>query len=213
MIKKICIIGAGGFGREIYYSYSNFFSILEIQKNEIFFMDDNLDKLIKNQTKFPIMSFDEFNSQEYHVIIGVGNPLTRKSIVERLPTDTSYLTLIHENALIMDDENIIGEGGIVTAGSIITTNVMIGKHSQINLNTTIGHDCIIGDYFTTAPGVNISGDCKFGNNVYFGTNATVKNGVEICDNVTIGMGAVVTKNIHQEGVYIGNPLRKLEKII
>lgn len=156
------------------------------------------------------MNFEEFNPNKYEVIIAVGNPETRKKIVEKLPDKTKYISMFHSNAIIME-ESFIDIGGIITTGSVLTTNIKIGKHSHINLNTTIGHDCIIGDYFTTAPGVNISGECKIGNCVYIGTNASIKNGVEICDNVTIGMGAVVTKNITEEGIYIGNPIKKLLK--
>jgi len=32
--------------------------------------------------------------------------------------------------------------------------------------------------------------------------------IEICDNVVIGAGSVVTKNITEPGVYYGNPARK-----
>jgi UDP-3-O-[3-hydroxymyristoyl] glucosamine N-acyltransferase len=109
------------------------------------------------------------------------------------------------------EETEIGKGSIITMGSIVTCNVAIGDHSQLNLHTTIGHDCRIGHYFTTAPGAHISGECEIGHNVYFGTNASVRQGVRICDDVTIGMGGVVVKDIVEAGVYIGNPLRKLER--
>ena len=49
-----------------------------------------------------------------------------------------------------------------------------------------------------------------GDNVYFGTNAATREKIRICSDVTIGMGGVVVKSIDVEGVYVGNPLRKLE---
>ena len=42
------------------------------------------------------------------------------------------------------DDCEIGAGSIITAGCIITTNIKIGKHSHLNLHTTIGHDCELG---------------------------------------------------------------------
>ena len=66
----------------------------------------------------------------------------------------------------MDKPNIkIGEGSIICAGTILTTNLVFGKFTQLNLLTTIGHDTILGDFCTTGPGVNISGNCNIGNNV------------------------------------------------
>jgi len=50
---------------------------------------------------------------------------------------------------------------------------------------------------------------RIGDNVSIGSNATILP-VEICDNVVIGAGAVVTKSITQSGIYAGNPASKLE---
>ena len=52
---------------------------------------------------------------------------------------------------------------------------------------------------------------KIGNNVSIGSNATILP-IEICDNVVIGAGAVVTKNIVESGVYVGNPAKKMKEI-
>lgn len=208
--KGLCIIGAGGFGREVFSSFLLDFIAMGISKNQIVFMDENPN--IEKEKLFgcQLINFENFEVNQYEIIIAVGEPKVRQKIVEKLPKETNYSTLLNSNAII--GENVkIGIGGIITAGCILTTNIKIGKHSQINLNTTIGHDCTIGNYFTTAPAVNISGECKIGNNVYIGTNASVKNGIEICDDVVIGMGAVVTKSIYEPGVYIGNPIKKLEK--
>lgn len=49
---------------------------------------------------------------------------------------------------------------------------------------------------------------KIGNHVSIGSNATILP-VEICDHVVIGAGAVVTKNITENGVYAGNPAKKI----
>ena len=50
-----------------------------------------------------------------------------------------------------------------------------------------------------------------GNNVSIGTNATVLP-VRICDDVVIGAGSVVTKDITEPGIYCGNPARLLRKL-
>ena len=92
----------------------------------------------------------------------------------------------------------------------MTCNIKIGAHAQININTTIAHDFIAGDYFTTAPSVNISGNCTFGECVYLGTNSSTREKISICDNAVIGMGSVVVKNIVQEGTYVGNPVERLK---
>jgi acetyltransferase-like isoleucine patch superfamily enzyme len=52
---------------------------------------------------------------------------------------------------------------------------------------------------------------KVGNNVSIGSNATILP-VSICDNAIIGAGAVITKNIDEPGVYIGNPAKVLKNL-
>jgi acetyltransferase-like isoleucine patch superfamily enzyme len=52
---------------------------------------------------------------------------------------------------------------------------------------------------------------KLGNRVSVGTNATILP-VTICDQVVIGAGAVVTKDITVPGIYAGNPARLLRRL-
>jgi UDP-3-O-[3-hydroxymyristoyl] glucosamine N-acyltransferase len=80
----------------------------------------------------------------------------------------------------------------------------------MNLHSDIGHDCVIGNYVTLAPGARVSGYCVIGDCVYVGTNAVIREGVHICDGVTIGAGAVVLNDITESGVYAGIPAKKIK---
>ena len=209
--KKFCIAGGGGFAREV------FTLLIDCVKDENINLKDWVRFVMpdKDYLKTEIMGIEticdsEFNPNKHQVVIAIGESRVRKKIVGFFPKETEYATLVHPN-VVCSDWVEIGEGSIITAGTILTTNIIIGKQAHLNLHTTIGHDCRIADYFTTAPVVKISGECYFGECVYFGTNASVRQGISITDNVTIGMGGVVVKNIIESGVYIGNPVRKLEK--
>jgi acetyltransferase-like isoleucine patch superfamily enzyme len=117
----------------------------------------------------------------------------------------------------------IGDNCFIGPFVEIQKDVTIGSDTKIQSHTficewvTIGNHCFIGhgvmfinDLF--AKGGPARGDktlwkaTKIGNNVSIGSNATILP-VEICDNVVIGAGSVVTKNITQPGVYAGNPAR------
>jgi acetyltransferase-like isoleucine patch superfamily enzyme len=118
-------------------------------------------------------------------------------------------------------------------GCSIGDNVFIGPFVEIQRNVTIGHGtkiqshaficelvkigegCFIGhgvmfinDLFAT--GGPARGDkslwksTNIGNKVSIGSNATLLP-VSVCDNVVIGAGSVVTKDISKPGVYAGNP--------
>ena len=209
--KRICIVGAGGFAREVLCCLIDSMQATDesIAEAACFMVGDE-DYKESSIMGIEVIRQSAFDPSLYDVVVGIGEPLLRKKVVESLPPQTTYISVIHPTA-VMSKWVEIGEGSVITAGTILTCNVKIGKHVHLNLHTTIGHDCEIGDFCTTTPGVNVSGICKFGECVYLGTNSSIRQGINICDNVTIGMGGVVVKDITESGVYIGNPLKKMEK--
>ena len=123
---------------------------------------------------------------------------------------------------------IIGDDVFVGPFVEIQKDVRIGQGTRIQSHTficelvTIGSQCFIGhgvmfinDLFSE--GGPARGDktlwknTTIGNRVSVGSNATILP-VKICDDVVIGAGAVVTKDILRSGVYAGNPARFLRTI-
>lgn len=206
MKKKYCIVGCGGFGREVFVCLEDFLNT-DIRKNTVFMVTSSV---VEHEIMgVPVISLDEFDPELYKVVIAVGDPIARKKIAENLPRETEFISIIHPTAVVSKYCEI-GKGSIITAGCIVTCNIKLGKHTHLNLHSTIGHDCSIGNYFTTAPGTKISGNCKIGECVYFGTNSSVRQGIDIKDNITVGMGGVVVKNLLECGVYTGVPVKKIK---
>lgn len=211
MKKQICIMGTGGFAREVLCLIADLGKYEEVDC----FMESNeaweTEWKGKSIMGKPVKPQSEFNPSKSVATIGVGDTKIRQKIANSLPENTEYITLVHPTAVVSRWVEI-GKGAIICAGSILTCNIKIGKHAHFNLQTTVGHDCNIGDFVTTAPSVNISGICNIGHHVYFGTGAGVRQGINICDNVTIGMGAMVVKNIEEAGTYVGMPAINLAKL-
>jgi acetyltransferase-like isoleucine patch superfamily enzyme len=124
-------------------------------------------------------------------------------------------------------------------GCVIGSNVFIGPFVEIQKNVTIGdrtkiqshsficelvevgQDCFIGhgvmfinDLFSNGgPALGdkkLWGTTKIGNQVSIGSNVTMLP-VKVCNNVVIGAGSVVTKDITESGFYVGNPARLIRK--
>lgn len=98
----------------------------------------------------------------------------------------------------------------------------IQSHSFICELVDIGKDCFIGHGVmfindTFAKGGPARGDkslwkqTRIGDNVSIGSNATILP-VDVCNNVVIGAGSVVTKDIKAPGVYVGNPAKLIKKL-
>ena len=132
------------------------------------------------------------------------------------------------NVTIVKPVNIygrkIGDDTFVGPFVEIQKDVVIGKRCKIQSHSfvcelvEIGDDCFIGhgvmfinDLFQN--GGPAKGDktlwrrTLIGNNVSIGSNATILP-VNICDNVVIGAGSLVSKDITKSGIYAGNPAKK-----
>lgn len=209
--KKICIVGTGGFAKEVLCCLIDTLSNQDLPISEIAcFMVGDEDFKESRLMGIKVIPQSAFDPTLYRVVVGIGDPAARKRAVEKLPGNTEFTSIIHPS-VVMSQWVTIGTGSVITAGTILTCHVEIGKHAHLNLHTTIGHDCIIGDFFTTTPATNISGNCNFGECVYLGTNSATRQGVSICSNVTVGMGGIVVKDIVEPGVYVGSPAKMMEK--
>jgi acetyltransferase-like isoleucine patch superfamily enzyme len=137
-----------------------------------------------------------------------------------------------KNVEIIEPVNIyrceIGDNTFIGPFVEIQSDVTIGKNCKIQSHTFICSMVSIGDNTVIAHGVVFINDLFssghpangdkslwkptiIGNNVSIGSNATILP-VEICDNVVVGAGAVVTRNISEPGLYAGNPARKIRDI-
>ena len=190
---KYALIGCGGHAKEV---------IAQMKTDLICFVEDDYSTA---QTK----SLNEFDPNEYKVLITVADPKTRNKILKKLPKNTKFFTFIHPTALIMSDDIEIGEGSFIGAYSILTSNIKLGKHSLLNRGCQIGHDTVCGDFLSMMPGSIISGNCKIGNQVYIGTNSSIREKIKICDDVTIGLNTGVVKNIEKKGTYVGSKINKI----
>ena len=129
---------------------------------------------------------------------------------------------------VADDEIIVNQPFFCDYGKQIS----VGKRFFANFNftvldeapVTIGDDCFIG------PNVSIYTAChstypmernsrrewaepvSIGNNVWIGGSVTILPGVKIGDNVTIGAGSVVTKDIPSTCIAVGNPSKVVKSI-
>ena len=136
------------------------------------------------------------------------------------------------NVKIVEPVNLygcnIGDDCFIGPFVEIQKAVTVGQRTKIQSHTficelvSIGYDCFVGHgvMFINDPFLKdgpARGDKTFwrsttiGNKVSIGSNATILS-VSICDNVVIGAGAVVTKNITQPGVYAGNPAKLIRTL-
>ncbi len=210
-LQKLAIFGAGGFGREVKMLIDH------INANErkfecLGFFDDDTD-LPKEINGLPFLGgLDALNqvSTPLGVVISVGDPRLKMNLVQKIHNPyLSFPNLIHPTALIGEQVQL-GQGIILCAGVVVTVNIQIGNHVVLNLNSTIGHDCKLGDFSALMPAVNVSGGVTIGEGVYLGTGVQINNNLNIGPFATIGSGAVVTKDIPGNCTAVGMPAKPIK---
>ncbi len=211
-MKKIVIIGAGGFGREI-KTIIDSINKVDPTFDFIGYYDDGLEKgtLINGIPTLGKVSDLNTIKEELGVILAVGNPAVKKKIISKIKNDNiSFPNIISPNAIISDDFVSLGKGNIICAGTIITCNIDIKDFVILNLMCSVGHDTIIHNYCSFMPSVNISGEVIVHEGVYVGTGAKIINQLEIGTNTIVGAGAVVAKSLPANCTAIGIPAKPIK---
>jgi sugar O-acyltransferase (sialic acid O-acetyltransferase NeuD family) len=212
-MQSVAIYGAGGFAREAAWLVEACDGSRGAYRVECF-VDDEADRHGQHLNEIPVMGLQEAYSRfpDAMLIGAVGSPSLSERLMQNAAMEgLAFGTLVHTRVEISRWVDI-GEGTLICAGNILTTNIVLGKHVHINLDCTIGHDVVMGDYTTLAPGVHVSGCVRIGKRVYIGTGATLLNGTRdqplvIADDVVIGAGACVTKRVDRGITVVGVPAR------
>lgn len=109
---------------------------------------------------------------------------------------------------VVNEEVRLGPGTVVMDGAVINCGTVIGDASIINTNSTVEHDCRIGNNVHIASGATIGGAVTVGSNCMVGAGANVIQGVTICADCLVGAGATVVKDLVVPGTYVGTPARE-----
>ena len=210
-MRKIYIVGAGGFGREVLWLLDRINSHKPTW-DFVGFIDDNISGSLASG--YPILGGCEYFGaleDEAWVVVAIGSPRVKKTIVERLQAyhNIRFATLVDPSVLLSGSVTI-DEGSIICAGSVLTVDIEIGKHVAINLNCTVGHDAVLQDYATVYPGVHISGNVNVGQCVELGTGSQIIQGKKIENKIVVGAGSVITKDLSKQGTYVGAPVRRIK---
>jgi len=186
------IIGAGGLGREM----ASLLSMHDRKTGYAFkaFIDDSF-PVKKSSGGFPIVgNLDAlFNWQPVNLLFGIGNPLIRQQLFNKLDgLNHRFPAIIASGVCIHNSSRVkISDGCYIADGCVLTTDISVGRFSIILPNSTISHDTSIGDFCTLMSGVKISSGAIIGNNVYIGTGTIIAKPVSIADGSKIAAGTII----------------------
>ena len=205
-MKNLIIIGAGGFGRELFSAAREAVGFGE-QFRVKGFLDANpaaLDRF----SGYPsiIGSPEDYAPQPGDAFIAaLGNIASRRHCAELLESrGGEFISVIHRSASL--GQNVtVGAGSFIAHNVVLTVDIAVGRHVDIFHGTEIGHDSSVGDF------AHVYALCSIGGAVKIGCGAAVYPGSRIVpcrtvgDGAVVGIGSVVLLNVKPGTTVFGNP--------
>lgn len=167
--------------------------------------DDN--EAIHSLLDYPVLRSSEVRGP---LIISIGNNGIRRKVAENLNV---VLGIAFHPSAIISDEAKINEGTVVMQGSIIQSGTRIGRHCIINTGASVDHECVIDDYVHISPHCTLCGNVQVGEGTWVGAGTTVIPGVKIGKWSIIGAGSVVTKDIPDNVLAVGNRCKVIKRLL
>lgn len=213
-INKLIIIGTGETADIAYeyFTHDSDYDVIAFSVNE---------KYIKtgNHHGFMIVPFESlekvFNPEECKVYVAISYTQlnrSRKMMYEQVKSKGfSCANYISSKAFVWHNVEI-GENCMIMENNVIQHKVKIGNNVILWSGNHIGHQTIIKDHIYISSHVVISGFCEIGESCFLGVNSSFNDNIKVQEDVIIGNGTIVTKNLDKGKVYVGNPAKALEKI-
>jgi sugar O-acyltransferase (sialic acid O-acetyltransferase NeuD family) len=212
--RRIAVIGAGGFAREVKWLISEIGAPFEF----VGYVVSDLSQLGDHDSRDEVLGDNAWLEAHGHLVdclaIGIGSPAVRLRVggeLLKLVPGIEWPALVHPTVRLDRSSCQLGPGVVLCAGVIGTVNVRLERFAMVNLSCTLGHEAVIGAGSVLNPTVNVSGGVYIGEGVLVGTGAQILQYVRIGAGATVGAGAVVLKDVPPNTTVAGNPARPLVK--
>lgn len=209
-MANLYIVGAGGFGREVYGWLLDAVDLsAEIQFSG--FLDDNLEALAGFDYPVGVVApASGFTPGAEDVFIcGVGSVELKQDLcAPLLERGARFMTLVHPTA-VLGRNVVLGAGVVICPRVTLTCDIEVGAMTMINCHSSAGHDCRIGAWSTISAHCDLTGCTQIGESVFMGSGARVIPGKRVGDGARIGAGSVVVRQVEAGQTVFGNPARIL----
>ena len=209
-MKKLVIVGARGFGREVYNT-----ALESVGYGEEYtikgFLDDKSDALEGYENYPPIIdSVENYAIEENDVFIcALGDVHYKKKYVDIvLGKGGEFVNVIHNTAVIGRNTKI-GKGCILSRNVQISCDCIIGDYVTMNFMAVVGHDAVIGNYSHLNSMSFMGGYSELEEFVTMNTSSILQPRKRMGKNSVAGAGSFVYRNVKANTTVVGNPAQEL----
>ena len=218
--RKLVIIGAGGFARELKWLAAEITADSHTAGSYEF-----VGYLVSDTASTsPYDSSDEIlgdfnwlqdNPDAYDCLaMGIGNAAPRLKVADELElmletkeSSALWPTMIHPSAQFDHSTAKIDYGVQICASVTGTVNLELEPFALVGVGCTLGHEAVLRRACTLNPGANISGGVDIGAGALIGTGAQVLQYLKVGQGAIVGGGAVVTRDVDDDALVVGVPAR------
>lgn len=212
-MKNLIIVGARGFGREVYASIA---SSADVKNGNLYikgFLDSKVDAFEGLKGNYPpiICSPEEYEIQPDDIFfIAMGESKWRKHYAELIESKGGHFYTYIADGTFINETSSIGEGTYIARWCAISDNVNVGKHVIIHPYSNVGHDAQIKDYATILTNVFIGGYAEIGECSQMSPKSMIVPHKKVGKNAMVGAASVVMRNVKDNTSVMGNPAKKME---
>ena len=210
--KRILIVGAGGFGREVLQWARDAWPA---QAGLIAgFLSADADRLHASGCNLPILADPTVYIPQPGdgLVLAIGIIEIRRRVAESLASrGGEFLTLIHPTAIVAPTA-MIGAGSIVCPYSILSDSANIGRCVLLNYHASLGHDASAGDHAVLSPYASLGGHAHIAEDVFMGLHASVGPGKRVGARSKISANSCALCDVPADSIIFGVPGRMGRKV-
>ena len=206
-MKKMLIIGAGGYGREL-LQWIKGINAERPTWEIVGFLDDNLDALSGVECDYPVVGrvTDWKPSEDEEFALALGSPAVKEEVARSMKARGAvFPPIIHPTATLTPFSHF-GEGLVMFPYSKLSVNSTVGDFVTI-LSSGVGHDVFVGDFATISGMCSILRNVTIGKRVFVAAGVSIAQDVSVGDDAYLGLGSVVLKDVPAGMKTFGNPAR------